>query len=731
MKNDRKLISRSFVEQHDMTDCGAACLLMLVRYYGGDSSLVHLRELSGTSNAGTTLLGLCQAARTMGFDADGAQFDNIDELRAYNSPCILAVVTEQLLSHYVVCYGYVNGKFIISDPAKGLVEMLDEEFFKICTFNSLILEPNKQFEYKKSISKKKKSWIIGLVHEDYGLLFSSLVIGIITTVMGMAMTLFSQKLIDNILPAKDTFKLIVGLCAVLCLTIFSVLLSAFRSKLLITQRKDFNNRIIRFFFNKMLRMPKSYFDTRKIGDMLSRLGDTGRIQSIIVSLTGNTIISILVVIIYTAFLFYYTWKIALIAILCSPVFFWIIASTNKKIISGQKEVMSSSAISQSAFINTIEGIAEIKSFSRQDVFLGNNCNLYSNLQDKIYALGRIQIGIGINAGLFSTIVQTGLIAICSALVLKDDMTIGVLMAVITISSTIFSNVSGLAMIMIPINEAKVAFERMFEFVDSPEEENEVNHDRLYVTKFDAQVLSVENLYFRFIGRKLLLNNLSFVLRKGTITGVVGESGCGKSTLCQLVERFYMPESGRICLDGTDVNDISMQEWCSMVSFVPQDVFLYNGTVLDNICFGQTPENLKDVFDFCDKYGFSSYFNELPSGLMTLVGEEGINLSGGQKQLVAFARALYNPCKILILDEMTAAMDRRTEKYICNLLLGLKDDMIILFVTHRLETAHLICDRIIVMENGTIQAEGSHSELLLTNNFYGDYWNSLNCPDIIA
>lgn len=732
MNNDRKLISRSFVEQHDMTDCGAACLLMLVRYYGGDSSIMHLRELSGTSNTGTTLLGLCQAARTMGFNSDGVKIDDIDELRIHNHPCILAVVAEQIFTHYLVCYGYKNGKYIIGDPAKGIVEMKNEELCKIFTFNCLTLEPNKQFEYKESISKKKKSWIIGLVHEDYGLLFSSLVIGIITTMMGMAMTLFSQKLIDDILPAKDTLKLIVGLCAVLCLTIFSVLLSALRSKLLITQRKDFNNRIIRFFFNKMLRMPKSYFDTRKIGDMLSRLGDTGRIQSIIVSLTGNTIISVLVVLIYTAFLFYFSWKIALIAILCSPVFFWIIASTNKNIIRGQKEVMSSSAISQSAFINTIEGIAEIKSFSRQDIFLGNNCNVYANLQDKIFALGRIQIGIGINAGLFSTIVQTGLIAICSAFVLKDDMTIGVLMAVITISSTIFSNVSGLAMIMIPINEAKVAFERMFEFVDSPEDNNTNDSDGQEDNKkFDAEVLSVKNLSFRFIGRKLLLNNLSFLLRKGTITGIVGESGCGKSTLCQLLERFYEPESGSICLDGTDVKDVCMKEWCSMVSFVPQDVFLYNGTVLDNICFGQTPEKLKDVFDFCDKYGFSSYFNELPSGLMTLVGEEGINLSGGQKQLVAFARALYNPCKILILDEMTAAMDRRTEKYICNLLLGLKNDMIILFVTHRLETARMICDRIIVMENGTIQAEGSHSELILTDNFYGDYWNSLNDQDNLA
>lgn len=729
MKINRKLIIKSLVEQHDSTDCGAACLLMLTRYYGGDSSITHIREISGTSNTGTTLLGLCQAARAVGFDADGVKFDSLDEMRSFGQPYILSVIIDNVLQHYVVCFGYDKDKFIIGDPAKGIVEMSDDELLGISNLTCLILQPTACFESKKTIIKKKKTWIHNLVRKDYGLLTSSLVIGTITTILGMAMTVFSQKLIDEILPDKDKLKLIVGLTTVLLIMLFGVLLSAVRSKLLLVQRKDFDNRIIRFFFSKMLNMPKSYFDTRKTGDMLSRLGDTKRIQSVIVTLTGNTIISILVVIIYTAFLFYFSWKIALIVILCSPAFFWIIASTNKKVVHGQKSVMSSSAMSESLFINTIEGIADIKSFYRQDVFLSNNCNLFSNLQDKIFALGRIQIGIGINAGILSSIIQIVLIALCSAFVFWDEMSIGVLMAVIGISGTIFSNVSGLAMIMIPINEAKVAFERMFEFVDSPEDNNTNDSDDLESNKqFDAEVLSVQNLSFRFIGRKLLLKNVSFELRKGSIIGVVGESGCGKSTLCQLLERFYKPESGRICLDGTNVMDIPIKEWCDMVSFVPQEIFLYNGTVLDNICFGQIPKDLKEVVQFCERYGFLKYFNELPSGLMTLVGEEGINLSGGQKQLVAFARALYKPCKILILDEMTAAMDRRTEKFICNLLLGLKNDMIILFVTHRFETARMICDRIIVMENGTIQAEGSHPELLLTNNFYGDYWNGINGPE---
>ena len=222
----------------------------------------------------------------------------------------------------------------------------------------------------------------------------------------------------------------------------------------------------------------------------------------------------------------------------------------------------------------------------------------------------------------------------------------------------------------------------------------------------------------------MFSNVSLAFESGTITSIVGESGCGKSTLCQILERFYVPEEGTILLDGKPVSDIPLEQWRSMVSFVPQHTYLYNGTVLENICFGKMPKDLNEIVLFCQRYGFDTFLSELPNGLGTLVGEEGINLSGGQAQLVSFARALYKPSKILILDEMTAAMDRRTEKYICKLLDKLRKDHIIIFVTHRLETARLLSDRIVVMEGGSIKAQGPHAELMQTNNFYSEYWRSI-------
>lgn len=717
---NRKLIENAFVRQHDITDCGAACLLSLIRYYGGDSSILHLREISGTSNTGTTLLGLYQAAGVMGFDAQGAEANGIPDLIKHAKPCVLAVIIEKTLSHFIVCYGYENERFIISDPAKGIVEMTEQELGAIWTRRCLLLEPNASFERKESISGRKKKWILHLLREDFGLLGTSLVIGLVMSVLGMVMAVFSQRLVDDVLPSRNVTKLVAGIILVLLLLLTKVVLSALRGKLLITQSRNFNNRIIRFFFEKLLHLPKPFFDTRKTGDMVARLNDTRRIQSVIGTLAGETIINSLIIFVSIAFLFVYSWKVALITLICMPAFYWIVSRNNRKIVSQQREVMGSYAMSESGFINTITGISDIKVFSQQSSFLSLNEHLYENFQNKVFCLGQTQIGIGVWAGVGSTVIQVALIALCSFFVFSGGMSIGELMAIIGITGTLFPAVANLALVLIPVNEAKVAFDRMYEIVDAKEEEDESSDAILS----DAVCLEIKNLAFRFVGRRRIFENISLSFKKGTITCLVGESGCGKSTLCQVLERFYAPEEGEIILDGQDSHHIPLDQWRTMIATVPQDIYMYNGTVLENICFGNVPKDLGEVIAFCRKYGFDKFIAELPNGLGTLVGEEGINLSGGQKQLIGFARALYKPSKILILDEMTSAMDRRTEKHICSLLEQLREDHIIVFVTHRLETARRLADNIVVMSGGHVAAQGSHSDLLKSENFYSEFWNSM-------
>ncbi len=717
---ERKLIERSFIRQHDMTDCGAACLLSLVKYYGGESSILHLREISGTTNTGTTLLGLYQAARKMGFDVQGAEANGIADLIKHGKPCILSVMTRKSLYHYVVCYGHDNDLFTICDPAKGVVDLTKQELDAIWTRKCLLLEPNSSFERKEDISSRKKGWIFHLMQEDLGLLGSSVAIGLVLAILGMVMAVFSQKLIDDVLPARNITKLIAGIIMVLSLLLAKVVLTALRGKLLITQSRNFNNRMIHFFFDKLLNHPKSFFDMRKTGDMVARLNDTRRIQSVIGTLAGDSIINALVVLVSIIFLFLYSWKVAIVAVISMPIFYWIISKNNSRIIARQQDVMSSYALSESGFINTIDGIADIKSFSRQPAFLKLNESLYSFFQSKVFRLGGTQLKLGIWTGISGIIMQVSIIAICSAFVISGSLSTGSLMAIIGITGTLFPSIAGLALVMIAINEAKVAFDRMYEMVDAQEE----NITSDIIDNLDVEYIETRNLAFRFVGRKRIFEDITLRFKKGSVTCIVGESGCGKSTLCQVLERFYEPEEGEILLDGKPAADIPLGQWRDIMSVVPQEIFIHNGTVLENICFGNIPENVDEVATFCRKYGFDKFIAGMPNGLGTLVGEEGINLSGGQKQIIAFARALYKPCDVLILDEMTSAMDRKAEKQICDLLGQLKKDHIIIFATHRLETVRTIADNIVVMESGRVMAQGSHSELMESDNFYSAYWKSL-------
>lgn len=716
-------IKKTHVLQHDLSDCAPACLLSVLNYYGGSSTIDYLRTASGTSKSGTSLLGLCQAARSVGFDAVGATANDVDELISLGEPCILVVSVDNR-PHFVVCYGYEHEKdlFIIGDPGRGVVNWNSTELEQAWQMHCLLLHPTDKIQESQLIVKKKKQWIKDLVKEDYNLLIFSLLFGILLSVLNLTMSVFSQKLVDVILPSRNYELLTISLFLLFVVTCANIFISSTRSRMILLQSKLFNNRAVHFFFEKLLHLPKCFFDSHKRGDLIARLGDTRRIQSVISSIFNDYIISALMLVSTTVFMFIYSWKIAVLSLLTAPICFWILFRKNRTIMNLQRDLMISYAVCESGFINTFEGMSYIKAYQKTDEFLKMNTFNYGWMQEKSYELGNAGIKIGIQSGIVNAIVQMGIIALGAFLVFNDQLTIGELMAIIGVSSAFMTAVGKLAVIIMPINEAKVAFERMFEFANSPTESVEG------ITQFEEEkrgLISIDGLSFRFVGRKKLFSDVSVQMNMNEITCLVGESGCGKSTICQLLERFYSPTSGEIKYNNISIFDYSLETWRSQVTYLPQEMYLLNGTIIDNICLGTYYESLESVEKFCLEYGFLDYFNELPNGLLTVVGEEGINLSGGQIQIVALARALFNPKPILILDEVTSALDRNTESFICDLLTKIKTDRIIVFVSHRLETVRKIGDKIIVLENGTISAQGDHQKLMTTDNFYSAYWRSLS------
>jgi len=483
------------------------------------------------------------------------------------------------------------------------------------------------------------------------------------------------------------------------------------------QSKDFNNRINNHFFSSLLHLPKPFFDTRKIGELVARLNDTQRVQRVIKMLASSLVIDVLVSIISLIFLFTYSWKLGLLALFSVPIYFYIIYRSNKKIINSQKEVMQSYAFNESNYINTIQGIATIKNDNKQEVFNNTNEIVFANFQEKLFSLGKINITLSWQSGLASVFFLIGVLIYTSIQVFNKEIKLGELMAILGIVSSLMPSIANLALIAIPINEAKIAFNRMYEFASIEKEKEEGTP----LTEINSIV--IQNLSFRFAGRSELFSNINLNIEKGKFTAIVGESGSGKSTLGQILQRFYNFENGSIILNHqTQLNETELKSYRSLIGVIPQDITIFNGNVVDNILLGQveTPEN---IIAFLTNYGFDTYFNLLPQGLSTILGEEGINLSGGQKQIIALARVLYKKPQFLILDEATSAMDRNTENFTMNLFEKIKPNCAIFFISHRLNALKNIADIIYVLDNKTITNFGSHKELMQSDNFYSDYWKS--------
>jgi len=709
-----KKIQKTLVLQKDQSDCGVACLLSLLKYYGGDSSLEKLRELSGTSITGTTMLGLYQAAEKIGFIAEGNEAD-IEALIEHGKPLILHVLIDETLEHYIVCYGFSkNGNALIGDPAEGIKEISKDKLNKIWQSKiCLTLESTNKIQQAKTIKQNKTKWILSLLEKDKKLFIFSTILGLGMAVLGMTMSIFSQKLIDEILPSKQIDKLIGGIILLTVLLLARVIMATLRESVLNFQSKQFNNRITDYFYSNLLQLPKPFFDTRKIGELTARLNDTSRIQRVLKLLVSNVVIDVLMLLVSLGFLFYYSTVIACITLFSLPIYFYLIYRYNSRIIQSQKEVMQSYAMSESNYIQSIQGISEIKVHNKYVFFNTLNKNIFGIFQEKLYQLGQLYISISLFSGIASVLFLVGILTYTAVMVLHKEILLGELMAILGISSSVIPSITNLALISIPLNEAKIAFDRMFEFTFIDKEKT----GNTEITEFYS--LQMKAVDFRFAGRSLLLQNINLEVKKNECIAIIGESGCGKSTISQIIQQFYEIEKGNIIINSAiEFKDINVENWRNLIGVIPQEIHLFNGTVLDNILLGE--EYNEEFFKrFIEENQLEGFINSLPQNIATIVGEEGINLSGGQKQMIALMRVLYKKPKLLILDEPSAAMDRNTEKFMIELLIKKKQEMSIILISHRLHSLKDVTDTIYIVENKSIIHKGNHFDLMKTKNFYSE------------
>ena len=708
---------RYIIKQHDLTDCGAACLASVAAFYGLQLPIARIRQFAGTDLKGTSVLGLVEAATHLGFSAKGVK-GGFESIYTLPHPVIAHVIIDQRLHHYVVVYDASPKGIKVMDPAKGTLELqTPDEFKKIWTGIAVLLTPAESFNPGKSLTSVTERFRL-LLQPHMPILLQIILGAMVYTILGLCTSIYLQKIIDYVLP--DGNRNLLNLMSVLMVFIIlaQVFINYFKTILTMKTGQQLDARLILGYYKHLLRLPQQFFDTMRVGEIVSRMNDAVKIRVFVNEVLINLAVNIFILIFSFTLMFTSYWKLALVLFTVVPLYALVYYYSNKFNKRTQRKVMENTADLEAQLVESINAIGTIKRFGLEEYSNIKTETRFVKLLQTIYRSGKNTLlttsGGQFVSGMFTVI----LLWAGSSFVLDRQLTAGELLGFYALMGYFTGPVVALIGMNKTMQDAMIAADRLFEIMDL-EVESAANTTRL--TREMMGDISFKNVHFRYGTRVNVFNGLNLTITKGTITAIVGESGSGKTTLLSLVQNIYPLQQGSIQINGLDIKYISADSLRTLVSVVPQAVHLFAGSVIENIALGEMEPEMKKVIRICRQLGILEFIETLPDGFMTSLGENGTNLSGGQRQRIAIARALYKEPELLILDEATSSLDSLSEQHIQNVLFDLRNSGItIVLIAHRLGTV-MNADKIIVLHQGNIVEEGTHNDLLAHEGAYTRLW----------
>lgn len=705
------------IKQHDIKDCGAACLASVGAYYGNKMPIAKIRQICHTDTRGTNVLGMIQGLEVMGFNAKGVKGD-IEALSNIPLPAIAHIVVNGQLHHFVVIYKLSKGKVTVMDPAYGkLEEYSKEDFAKIWTGVLVILEKNEYFEQKdEKTSVYARFW--NLVKPHKSILFQALLGAVIYTVLGLSTSIYIEKITDYVLIDGNRRLLNLLSIGMIIILLFQIFISLMKSILVLQTGQKMDKHLILGYYKHLLKLPQRFFDTMRVGEIISRVNDAVKIRSFINDVAIQIFVNVFIVFFSFAMMFTYYWKLALIVALVIPFYllvYWITNKLNKKV---ERQLMEESADLESHLVESLNSVRTIKQFGIEAFANNTTDNKFSVLLKTIYKSVINALFSGNSSEFLSRIFTIVLLWVGAGYVIDREITPGELLSFYALIGYFTSPVSQLIGMNKTVQNALIAADRLFEIMDLEREETT---DKLELTANGIGNIQFKDVHFSYGSRVDVFEGFNCEIEKGKTTAIVGESGSGKTTLASLVQNLYSLKKGKIMIGDYDIQYISNQSLRTMVSVVPQQIDLFSGNVIDNIALGEDIPNMQRIIDITKKLGILEFIEKLPNGFQTYLGENGSQLSGGQKQRIAIARALYKNPEILILDEATSALDTESEQIIQRTLDEFKaQGKTMIIIAHRLSTiAH--ADTILVMKEGKVIEQGSHKELLARDSVYKGMW----------
>ena len=707
----------TLIKQHDIKDCGAACLASVGAYYGNKMPIAKIRQICHTDTRGTNVLGIIQGLEAMGFNAKGVKGD-IEALSNIPLPAIAHIIVNGQLHHFVVIYKLSKGKVTVMDPAYGkLEEYSEEDFTKIWTGVLVILEKNEYFEQKdERTSVYARFW--NLVKPHKSILFQALLGAVIYTVLGLSTSIYIEKITDYVLIDGNRRLLNLLSIGMIIILLFQIFISSMKSILVLQTGQKMDKHLILGYYKHLLKLPQRFFDTMRVGEIISRVNDAVKIRSFINDVAIQIFVNVFIVFFSFAMMFTYYWKLALIVALVIPFYllvYWITNKLNKKV---ERQLMEESADLESHLVESLNSVRTIKQFGIETFANNTTDNKFSVLLKTIYKSVLNALFSGNSSEFLSRIFTIVLLWVGAGYVIDREITPGELLSFYALIGYFTSPVSQLIGMNKTVQNALIAADRLFEIMDLEREETT---DKLELTAAGIGNIQFKDVHFSYGSRVDVFEGFNCEIEKGKTTAIVGESGSGKTTLASLVQNLYSLKKGKIMIGDYDIQYISNQSLRTMVSVVPQQIDLFSGNVIDNIALGEDIPNMQRIIDITKKLGILEFIEKLPNGFQTYLGENGSQLSGGQKQRIAIARALYKNPEVLILDEATSALDTESEQIIQRTLDEFKaQGKTMIVIAHRLSTiAH--SDTILVMKEGKVIEQGSHKELLAKDSVYKRMW----------
>lgn len=712
------------VIQHDMMDCGPACLSMISSHYGKNISLQEIREYSFITKEGVSLLGIIEASSKIGFDNYPAKITLDKLIESKNAlPCILHWDQKHFVVLKKISKNLFSNKYVfhLNDPGHGAITLNQNEFCKSWISHNdegvvLFLSPNEEFNnYKERKQKSNFSYLINHTKPFIKQLSIMFLLLFLSSALTIVFPLLTEKLIDKGVINKDLNIITYILVAQLSLFIGSSVIEIIRNWLMLYVGTKISIEIISEFLSKILLLPIRFFETKRVGDFNQRIGDNERIENFLMSHSLTTFFSLITFSVFFGVLLYYNHFILITYLLLTALsVYWSYFWMRKRGILDYFKFQRRSD-NQQAIFEIINGATEMKLNQCQEIKRKEWVNIQNELfkvNIKILKIDQIQFTGYDLINHLKNILVTYLTA---RFVVNGEMTIGVLISISYIIGQMNSPINQLVSFFNSLQEARLSYDRLKEIENLEPEENP-NLKKLNIPQENVVAIKneieIKNVFFQYEGPKspYILEDVNFKIPGNKITAIVGSSGSGKTTLLKLLLRFYNPTEGEILFNGENILNLSPNNIRENCGVVMQDGYIFSDSIEKNIAASDEIIDYEKLHKAIKIANLVEFINGLPLGLKTNIGSTGNGISGGQKQRILIARAVYKNPHYIFFDEATSALDAENEKIIHDNLQTFFKGKTVLIIAHRLSTVKN-ADQIIVLKNGKISEIGNHSELV--------------------